>query len=247
MSLVLMNMFTRINNQAKILAIETERLTVQNLNRDLSDRIKLLEASIIEANAKVSEVDIQLALSRDNIEEYEDRITELVTSRDEFRLDIRFIDNEHATMEAFKDTFPLFSKAKHFGYVELENEDGFKFPYVTFPLGFVDTFIILKQENESLRQDIEQRQAIQDEFGKSEELFREKSELLRRIAVAEAEKYSACDSVRQEVNDIWYNRTESNMKALKRPTFGIGSKWSFIGGTAIGIAACKTIDLKFNF
>ncbi len=218
----------------------------------IKDRMADTEKQILEYEHELSNKDREIARARDAIDgkdkrieelsraeaEAQKRIEELESSKFDQALAVNAINNDDALLDKFKAAFPQFTRAPNYGIVNVENDDGLKMPYITFPFDYVTAFINHKQELDTANKQLEEYGGIDKIRAKLDELQNDRARLQRQVAEYQAQKFTACDDVRKDMQGDLNQCRNEHIETLSRPRFDMGNKlWfgaGFIGGGVAG-------------
>jgi hypothetical protein len=200
------------------------------------------ERTIVGLNKKVDGLEVELTVLDDALGAATQkeqaalvRVAKLEDEKGATKLTVQMIRKEEDTLDEFVKAFPALTHATNFGMLDVES-DGLIIPYITFPFFFIDAFIVNKNELDTANQQLNEYGGITEIRATIDQLNDDKAGLLRKVAMLESQKFTACEGVRKDMTRTLIERQDKHIATLSKPSFDWSNKMAF----GAGVLLCGT-------
>lgn len=218
--------------EKEISSIKAEKSEVINKTIEHERTIFVLNKKVEGLETELTALDGALGVATEKEQAALVRVAKLEDEKGATKLTVQMIRKEEKTLDEFIKTFPALSNAENFGLLDVEI-DGLIIPYITFPLFFIDAFIVNKNELDTANEQLEEYGDINIIREQIDSLTADKAKLLRKVAMLEASKFTACDSVRRDMTRTLMERQDKHIATLEKPRFDWGNKMAFGAGVVL--------------
>jgi hypothetical protein len=164
------------------------------------------------------------------------RVNELERQKDQAVVDVFSVRTDDGALQEFRSTFPVMSRAAGFGVIDLQHGRIVN-PYLVIPLHMAAELVIYKKQLDLADEQLTEYGGITKAREVIDGLQDQLSGKIKEIAALQAEKFTACDAVRQDMTETLIERQSAHIKDLERPRIAIPSGVTLGIGVIAGGAA----------
>jgi uncharacterized protein YhaN len=223
-------------NQRKIDGIRAEQIAAIQKTAELEKLIAVKDADIKHLVEAERELRADLERAQQVEADALGRVNELERQKDQAVVDVFSVRTDDGSLAEFRSTFPVMSRAAGFGVIDLQHGRIVN-PYLVIPLHMAAELVIYKKQLDLADEQLTEYGGITKARGVIDGLHDQLSGKTKEIAALQAEKFTACDAVRQEMTETLIERQSAHIKDLERPRIAIPSGVTLGLGVIAGGAA----------